>query len=61
MKKEDNHNQKCDFEGCPGRREGAKMRLIWSPRYLFVHPQCVPFARKASRERHESFGFRLGI
>lgn len=61
--KKDNYpgRSKCDFEGCPGQRKDAKMKLMWSPTYLFVHARCVPPARKSARVRGETFGFRLGI
>jgi hypothetical protein len=52
---------KCDYEGCPGRKASAKKRLFWHPKYLFVHRQCVPVARRAARERGEMFGFRMGL
>ena len=51
----------CDYEHCPGRRSDARKRLIWHERYLFVHSGCVQGARKAARERGESFGFRMGL
>lgn len=52
---------KCDYEHCPGRKQSAKKRLMWSPRYLFVHSGCVQGARVEARKRGESLGFRLGL
>jgi len=51
----------CDYEHCLGRRRDARKVLAYHQKYLFLHKACLPFARKAARDRGETFGLRFGI